>query len=63
MRIKTEKIDFELERLGWSRGELAKRLGFSPQRLSYVLNHPHEKLKTIGRIAEAIQIPARDLLE
>ena len=63
MRLKIEKIDFELKRLGWNRSELARQMGISSQRLSYVLRRSYVKLKTLDRIAKTIQIDTRDLLE
>ena len=63
MRLKIEKIDFELKRLGWNRSELARQMGISSQRLSYVLRRSYVKLDTLDRIAKTIQIDTRDLLE
>ena len=62
MRIKIEKIDFELKRLGWSRSKLAQQMGISRQRLSYVLGHSYPKLQVLERLAKTIQISARDLI-
>jgi len=63
MRLKIEKIDFELKRLGWSRSKLAEQMGFSRQRLSYILQHPYIKLRTLDKLAQTIQISTRDLIE
>lgn len=62
MKIKVEKIRRELKRLGWSQADLARELGVSKQALSYWLQRT-ERLKMLDRIARALQVEARDLIE
>jgi transcriptional regulator with XRE-family HTH domain len=64
MKLNTPKIKIEMARNGLNVVKLARLLGFSHQRLSYVLsNHNRPKIfSTIMKISKILNINERDLI-
>ena len=63
MELHREKIRIELERLGWSEAELAKRMGVKRQYLNRIMvGHIGISLKGIDRIADALGLSGKDLI-
>ena len=59
-----EKIRIELERLGWSEAELAKRMGVRRQYLNRIMvGKIGISLKGIDRIANALGLSGKDLIK
>lgn len=62
MRVNTEKIEFELKRLGWTQTKLAKEIDMTRQGISYIMMKKTAPLKTLDRIAKALHVDGKDLL-
>lgn len=62
MKLNVKKINFELDRLGWSRVEYARRLGMSKQLLTYHLRHYVKSLTVVERLAKPLNLDPKDLL-
>jgi transcriptional regulator with XRE-family HTH domain len=63
MELHREKIKIELERLGWTEAELAKRMGVHRQYLNRIMvGDIGISLKGIDRIANALGLTGKDLI-
>lgn len=62
MRIHTEKIIREMERLGITYDKLGARMGITRQ-AAWSLIRNAEQMKSIEKIAKALDVNARDILE
>jgi len=66
MQLHKNKILLELERLGWTQTELAKRMGVSRQLVNRHLmsaNGVGITLKTIDKMADALGLDPKDLIK
>ena len=66
MQLHKSKILLELERLGWTQTELAKRMKVSRQLVNRHLmseNGVGITLKTIDRMADALGLDPKDLIK
>ena len=65
MELNTRKIKLELERMNWTQSELARRMGAHRQLVHRFLRGKGNglTLKTIERIADALGVPAKDLIK
>jgi len=61
IQINREKIRAELERLGWSFSEYARKMGISRQLAHYYMTRA-KGLTVVARLAEPLHIDPRDLL-
>ena len=61
MKLNIKKIMAELQRLGWTRTEYARKLGISRQLLNYYL-HKGKSIRLVNRLADPLHIDPRDLL-
>jgi transcriptional regulator with XRE-family HTH domain len=61
MKLNHKKINQELERLGWTRTEYARRMGVSKQLASYYLNRG-KGFRIIEILAKPLNLDPRDLL-
>jgi len=65
MRLNIKKIQKEMKRRGWGYADLAKRLRVSRQAVWQNLHPPKRhnfNLKTIEKIAKALELDPKDLL-
>jgi plasmid maintenance system antidote protein VapI len=64
MRLNKKKILFELKRLGWKQKELARAMRVKRQWVNYLLNTDNGlTFKTVERIATALQLDPKDLIQ
>jgi transcriptional regulator with XRE-family HTH domain len=66
MKLNKTKILLELERLGWTQTELAKRMGSSRQLVNRHLLSDESvgiTLKTIDKMADAMGLDPKDLIK
>ena len=65
MELNKRKIELEMERLDWNQSELARRMGVQRQAVNRYLgdNQVGISLKMIARFADALGIPAKDLIK
>jgi len=65
MELNVRKIELELERMGWSMAELARQMGSHRQLVHRFMTRTENglTLKTVERIAEALGVPAKDLIK
>jgi len=65
MELNTEKIKTELKKRDWSVYRLAKEMGMANQTLYKILNDGGNNytLATVQRIANALGVPPKELLE
>ena len=64
MELHREKIKIELERLGWTEADLAKRMGVHRQYLNRIMvGDMGVSLKGIDRIANALGLSGKDLIK
>ena len=65
MELNVRKIELELERMGWSMAELARQMGAHRQLVHRFMTKKENGLtfKTVERIADALGIPAKDLIK
>jgi transcriptional regulator with XRE-family HTH domain len=61
MKLNKLKIDRELERLGWSYAEMARRGDMSKQLLNHYLHAP-PTVKIVVRIGKILNLDPKDLL-
>lgn len=62
MKIDTEKIISEMKRQGYSQNTFAPHIGKTRQAVGYILKRGSTSIKTLGDIAEALEVDIRDLL-
>ena len=62
MQLNLQKINRELERLGWNKVEYARRLKISKQLLHYYLSPNIRGIKTAEKLAEPLNLDPKDLL-
>jgi len=62
MKLNLKKINQELERLGWTRVEYARRLGVSKQLLHYYLKKEIKGIKIVEKLACPFNVDPKDLL-
>lgn len=62
MKLNLKKINQELSRLGWTRGQYARRLGISRQLLYYYLKKEIRGIKPVEKLAKPFGIDPKDLL-
>ena len=62
MKLNQRKIKQELERLGWTSTEYARKVGVSRQLMSYYLNQDPKGFRIVVRLAKPLNIDPRDLL-
>lgn len=63
MELYKDKIKSELVKKGWSASELARRMGVSRQAVSQLLRCTGVTLKTIDKIAVALDVNPKDLIK
>ncbi|MGM0377545.1 MAG: helix-turn-helix domain-containing protein [Bacteroidota bacterium] len=64
MKLNTEKIKKEMNRLGWTQTYLANKMGVKRQYVQYMLKSgTNPTIKTIKRFAEALDIEPKDLIQ
>ena len=65
MELNKQKIILEMERLGWNQSELARRMNAQRQVVNRYLADGERgiSLKMIARFADALGIPAKDLIK
>jgi len=64
MELHREKIKIELERLGWSEAELAKRMKVKRQYLNRIMRGDRGiSLNGIEKIANALGLTGKDLIK
>jgi transcriptional regulator with XRE-family HTH domain len=57
-------VEVALKRLNWGRADLAEAMGVTPSHVTQVLGgHRGVGLETIDKIADALGVPASDLLK
>jgi len=63
MRVHIQKIEKEMERLGWSVAKLAEMSGLSRQTIyDRLQNENGGNIQTIEKIAKALDVDPKDLL-
>jgi len=62
MQVNSDKILFELERIGWSQEKLANEVGRTKQAISYLLKRRTAPLGTLNKIGKALKIDPKHLL-
>ena len=65
MKLNTDKIIMEIERLGWSKYRLAKEMNMKNQTVYKILNNKKAvsyTFRTVEKFANALSITPKDLL-
>lgn len=62
MRVNTEKLDAERERIGESKSRFAKRLGMKLPAYLKMMSCASTTIQRIAKIGDALQLDPRDLL-
>ncbi|RJQ43351.1 MAG: XRE family transcriptional regulator [Gaiellales bacterium] len=63
MRVNTKRIQRERIRRGWSRSEVARRIGSSPPAITRIEQGRTTPPKVLKAIAELLDIPIEELIE
>ena len=64
MRFNKEKLEAELERLGWTKQKLAEEMKVDRQYVDYYLRPGiNMTIKTIERFASALNMDGKDLIK
>jgi transcriptional regulator with XRE-family HTH domain len=62
MELNIRKIERERKKLGLTKQKFAKHIGVVPSNYSYILRTKSTTLDRVERIAEALDVDAKDLL-
>lgn len=62
MKVNTKKIQSEIERLGWSLARLGVEIGMTRSAIAILLKRERAPLKTLDKIAEALNLDGKDLI-
>jgi hypothetical protein len=62
MKLNLKKILLELQRLGWTKAEYARKIGISRQLMNHYLNQPLKSVRIVNRLAGPLHVDPRDLL-
>ena len=62
MKVNTKKIQSEVERLGWSLASLGAEIGMTRSAIAILLKREKAPLKTLDKIAEALNLDGKDLI-
>jgi len=64
MRINTNKIQMELDRLGWPVQKLADRMRCTRQWVYHIMGNPDDhSFKTVEKLADALGVEEKDLIK
>ena len=63
MKISKRKINIRLAELGLTKVELCRSCGMMPNNLARIMRRGSCEPKTIGRLAQALNVPVEELLE
>ena len=65
MELNRKKISLEMERLGWTQSELARRMEKKRQQINRILknNRFGVSFKTVDRFADALGLDPKDLIK
>ena len=62
MELNIEKIQRELDRLGWSKYILAQKMKVTKETIYSIFRRNSTKISTINQIAEILDVDPKDLL-
>jgi len=62
MKLNIKEIKSEMKRQHMKQIELAKRLGVTPQRVHYILNHGTLSYRVTDMIARVLNVDSKDLI-
>lgn len=60
LRLNMKKIEKEMNRLGWTKAELARQSNLTKQMIQYIFEH--DSLRQIHKIAKAFDVDVKDLI-
>ena len=65
MEMNKQKIEKELDRLDWTKYDLAKAMGVKPQWIYRLMSNDYDgvTLKTVSKIATALDLDPKDLIK
>ena len=63
MELNIDKIQRELDRLGWSKYILAQKMNVNKETIYSIFRRNSTKISTINQIAEILDVDPKDLLK